>query len=194
MFRLKIGILYDYQDVARSLADWSSLDADIEVFTTPFADADEVVKQLAALVGTDAFRFLARESVLVSQLTEQLKARREELPERVAALMTRLRDAERDLERLRSAQLLGAADGLARDAEDVGGVAFVAHRVPDAVAADGIRKLALDVRRAAARPAATGSRSRPASGRPPRSNEAAPAAVRLRLPAGVAQSVRAAES
>ena len=60
--------------------------------------------------------------------------------------MTRLRDAERDLDRLRSAQLLGAAEGLARDAEDVGGVAFVAHRVPDGTAADGIRKLALDIR------------------------------------------------
>jgi hypothetical protein len=33
MFRLKIGILDDYQDVALSLADWSSLDADVEVFT-----------------------------------------------------------------------------------------------------------------------------------------------------------------
>jgi phosphoglycerate dehydrogenase-like enzyme len=47
VFRLKIGILDDYQDVARSLADWGSLDADVEVFTAPFADADEVVKQLA---------------------------------------------------------------------------------------------------------------------------------------------------
>src|SRR4029077_13422457 len=33
--------------VALSLADWSSLDADLEVFTAPFIDADEVVKQLA---------------------------------------------------------------------------------------------------------------------------------------------------
>jgi phosphoglycerate dehydrogenase-like enzyme len=47
MFRLKIGILDDYQDVARGLADWGSLDADVEVFTAPFVDADEVVKQLA---------------------------------------------------------------------------------------------------------------------------------------------------
>jgi len=47
MFRLKIGILDDYQAVALSLADWSSLDADLEVFTAPFIDADEVVKQLA---------------------------------------------------------------------------------------------------------------------------------------------------
>src|SRR6202140_4324927 len=47
MFRLKIGILDDYQDVALSLADWGSLDAHVEVFTAPFVDADEVVRQLA---------------------------------------------------------------------------------------------------------------------------------------------------
>ena len=47
MFRLKIGILDDYQDVARSLADWSSLDAAVEVFTAPFVDPDDVVKRLA---------------------------------------------------------------------------------------------------------------------------------------------------
>jgi len=43
----RIGILDDYQDVALSLADWSSLSAQIEVFTAPFADADEVVERLA---------------------------------------------------------------------------------------------------------------------------------------------------
>ena len=37
MFRLKIGILDDYQNVALSLADWSSLDAYVEVFTGPFS-------------------------------------------------------------------------------------------------------------------------------------------------------------
>ncbi len=90
--------------------------------------------------------FLARESVLVSQLTEQLKARREELPERIAGVIARLRDAERDLDRMRSAQLLGGAADLAGTAEDVRGASFVAHRVPDGVGADGIRKVALDVR------------------------------------------------
>src|SRR6516225_6191005 len=104
------------------------------------------VRRVEALVGTDAFRFLATESVLVSQLSEQLKAPREELPERVAALVTRVRDAERELGRLRSAQLLGEAAELTRGAEDIGGAAFVAHRVPDGTTADGIRKLTLDIR------------------------------------------------
>src|SRR5215472_3230961 len=104
------------------------------------------VRRVEALVGTDAFRFLATESVLVSQLTDQLKARREELPERISGIVTRLRDAERDLERLKSAQLLGGAAELAGNAEDLHGTAFVAYRVPDGAAADGIRKVALDVR------------------------------------------------
>ena len=104
------------------------------------------VRRVEALVGMDAFRFLARENVLVSQLTEQLKAPREELPERIAGLVTRLREAERDLQRLQSKQLLGAGAELADHPEDVGGAAFIAHRVPDGTAADAIRKLALDLR------------------------------------------------
>jgi alanyl-tRNA synthetase len=104
------------------------------------------VRRVEALVGTDAFRYLARESVLVSQLTEQLKTRREDLPDRIASLVSRLREAERDLDRLRSAQILGAAAELAGRAEDVGPVAFVASGVPDGTTADDIRKLALDVR------------------------------------------------
>jgi alanyl-tRNA synthetase len=104
------------------------------------------VRRVEALVGMDAFRFLASESLLVSQLAEQLKARREELPERISGIVTRLRDAQRDLERLTSAQLLDSAAELARDAADVAGASFAAHRVPDGTSVDSIRKLAIDVR------------------------------------------------
>jgi alanyl-tRNA synthetase len=104
------------------------------------------VRRVEALVGLDAFTFLARESLLVSQLSEQLKARREELPERVAGIVTRLRDAQRELERLNAARLLDSAAELARGAADVAGVALVTHRVPDGTEADSIRKLALDIR------------------------------------------------
>ncbi|HEY4463022.1 MAG TPA: alanine--tRNA ligase [Streptosporangiaceae bacterium] len=104
------------------------------------------VRRVEALVGIDAFRYLARENVLVSQLSEQLKAPREELPERVSGIVSRLRDAERELQRLRSAQLLEAAGELAAQPEDIGGAAFVPHRVPDGTDADSIRKLALDIR------------------------------------------------
>ena len=104
------------------------------------------VRRVEALVGIDAFRFLARESVLVSQLTDQLKARPEELPERISGVVTRLRDAERELAKLRSAQLLEGSGQIAAAAENLDGVTFVAHRVPDGTDADSIRRLALDVR------------------------------------------------
>jgi alanyl-tRNA synthetase len=104
------------------------------------------VRRIEALVGLDAFRFLARESVLVNQLSEQLKAPREQLPERISGVLSRLRDAERELQKLRAARLLESAEEIAAGAEDISGMALVAHRVPDGTDADDIRKLALDVR------------------------------------------------
>jgi alanyl-tRNA synthetase len=104
------------------------------------------VRRVEALVGIDAFRFLARENVLVAQLAEQLKTRREDLPERVSGLVSRLRDAEKELERIRSRQVLEIAGELARGAQDIGGVAFVSHRTPGGVGADDLRRLAVDVR------------------------------------------------
>jgi alanyl-tRNA synthetase len=104
------------------------------------------VRRVEALVGIDAFRFLARESLLVSQLTEQLKAPRADLPERISGLVTRLRDAERDIQRMQSAQIADLASDLVGRADHVGGVTYVAHQVPDGTPVDGIRKLALDIR------------------------------------------------
>ncbi len=104
------------------------------------------VRRIEALVGIDAFRFLARESVLVNQLSEQLKTPREQLPERISGVVSRLREAERELQRLRAARLLESAGQIAAAAEDISGMALVAHRVPDGTEPDDIRKLALDVR------------------------------------------------
>jgi alanyl-tRNA synthetase len=104
------------------------------------------VRRVEALVGVDAYRFLAREHALVGQLSDALKARPEELPDRVAAIVARLRAAEKELERVRSGQVLQAAAGLADNPIDIGGVAVVAHRAPDETAADDLRRLALDVR------------------------------------------------
>ncbi|GAB3665016.1 alanine--tRNA ligase [Actinocorallia lasiicapitis] len=104
------------------------------------------VRRVEALVGIDAFRFLAKESVLVNQLADQVKARREELPERINSIVTKLREAEKDLERLRAEQILAASGDLAKHAKDVNGIAYVAHRAPDGAGADDLRKLAIDVR------------------------------------------------
>ncbi|HVH93646.1 MAG TPA: alanine--tRNA ligase-related protein, partial [Nocardioidaceae bacterium] len=103
------------------------------------------VRRVEALVGGDAYRFLAREHVLVAQLSEALKARPEELPERVNDIVERLRAAEKEIERVRVQQLLAAAGSLASGAKEVYGVSFVGHRADGAGAGD-VRKLALDVR------------------------------------------------
>jgi len=103
------------------------------------------VRRVEALVGTDAYQFLAREHVLVAQLAETLKARPEDLPERVNDLVEKLRAAEKEIERIRLGQLLAGGAGLAAGATDVGGVNVVAHRVDGAGGGD-VRTLALDVR------------------------------------------------
>ncbi|GAB3411855.1 alanine--tRNA ligase [Flindersiella endophytica] len=104
------------------------------------------VRRVEALVGADAYRFLAREHVLVNQLSESLKARPEELPDRIETLVDRLRAAEKELERIRVQQVLAAAGELAANPKDVYGVSYVGHVVPEGATANDLRKLALDVR------------------------------------------------
>jgi alanyl-tRNA synthetase len=110
-------------------------------------------RRVEALVGTDAYRFLASEHLLVSRLSETLNARSEELPDRIADLVARLRAAEKEIEQVRLAQLLASAGEVADAARDIGGVAFVGHRAPAGAGAADVRRLALDVRnRLAGRP------------------------------------------
>ena len=103
------------------------------------------VRRVEALVGADAYSFLAREHVLVASLTQLLKVRPEELPERVASLVERLKAAEKEIERTRVAGLLARAGELAAQAKDVFGVRFAAT-VAEGAAAGDVRTLALDVR------------------------------------------------
>ncbi|HET9256092.1 MAG TPA: alanine--tRNA ligase, partial [Pseudonocardiaceae bacterium] len=104
------------------------------------------VRRVEALVGLDAFRFLAREHVLVSQLAEQFKARPEELPERIGAMTERLRTAERELERLRAGAVLSSAGALAETAEQIGPTALVAAEISAGVSGADLRALATEVR------------------------------------------------
>src|SRR5207245_2985792 len=76
------------------------------------------VRRVEGLVGADAYGFLAREHLLVSQLTESLKARPEELVDRVGALVTRMRELEKELERIRAASVLSQSADLVSTATD----------------------------------------------------------------------------
>ena len=104
------------------------------------------VRRVEALVGADAYSHLAREATIVSQLTDTLGVRRDELPDRIASILGRLRDAEKEIAAVRQSQVLGAAPGLVSSARDIGGVTFVSHDAGADVAADDLRRLVTDVR------------------------------------------------
>ncbi|WP_353507857.1 alanine--tRNA ligase [Intrasporangium sp.] len=105
------------------------------------------VRRVEALVGSDAYHYLAREAAIVGQLTDQLKVRKEELPDRIASILTKLKEAEKEIAAVKQAQVLGAAPGLVASARDFGGVTFVSHDAGADVTADDLRGLVLDVRR-----------------------------------------------
>jgi alanyl-tRNA synthetase len=124
------------------------------------------VRRVEALVGADAYNFLAREHVLLAQVSEAVKARPEELPERIAGIVAKLRDAEKEIAALRAGQVLAVAGELAANPTDVHGVAFVAHRAPDGTTADDLRKLAFEVRSRLGSRAAVVAAGSVAGGRP----------------------------
>jgi alanyl-tRNA synthetase len=67
------------------------------------------IRRVEALVGSDAHRFLAKEHLLVAQLSEMLKVRSEELPERIEVMISKLKDAEKLIEQSRRNTLLQRA-------------------------------------------------------------------------------------
>lgn len=104
------------------------------------------VRRVEALVGVDAYNFLAKEHTVVAQLQELVKGRPEELPEKIASMLGKLKDAEKEIEKFRAEKVLQAAAGLAANAQDIHGVALVVGQVADGIGADDLRKLVLDVR------------------------------------------------
>jgi alanyl-tRNA synthetase len=104
------------------------------------------VRRVEALVGADAYSFLAREHAIVGQLSEALKARPEELAERVEGILSRLKQAEREIAEARVRAVLSAAGTLVNQAHDVAGVTFLGHDAGDGVSPDDVRRLVGDLR------------------------------------------------
>jgi alanyl-tRNA synthetase len=105
------------------------------------------VRRVEALVGADAYSFLAREHILLNSLTEIIKgARVEELPERVQGLLDKIKEIEKELAAVRSAQALASVDQLASTSVMIGEISFIGGLLPDGVAGDDLRKIALELR------------------------------------------------
>ncbi len=104
------------------------------------------VRRVEALVGLDAFQYLAKEHLLVSRLAELYRVPNEQVADRVEQTVAALRDAEKELEKLRAQLVLGNAAGLAGAAKDVHGVAYVGTEAPEGTGANDVRGLAQEVR------------------------------------------------
>ncbi|MBX6751088.1 MAG: alanine--tRNA ligase [Micromonosporaceae bacterium] len=104
------------------------------------------VRRVEALVGLDALEFAAREHILVSRLAELFRVRPEEVGDRVEQAVTALRDAEKEIEKLRAQLALANVSALADAAVDVGGVALVAVEAPAGTTGNDVRTLAQELR------------------------------------------------
>jgi alanyl-tRNA synthetase len=105
------------------------------------------VRRVEALVGVDAYKFLAREHILLNSLTELIKgARTEELPERISDLLNKMKDIEKELATVRSLQALSQVGDLAKTAKIINGISYISSVMADGVSGDDLRKIALDLR------------------------------------------------
>lgn len=104
------------------------------------------VRRIEALVGAGAYEFQAREHALVSQLTSLLPGRAEELPEKVASLLDKLRERDKELAALQAQILRGQTKEIAERARRVGRVLLVAEKIAGVASTDALRQLAMDVR------------------------------------------------
>jgi len=105
------------------------------------------VRRVEALVGVDAYKFLAREHILLNSLTDLIKgARTEELPERISDLLNKMKEIEKELATVRSAQALSQVGDLAKSAHLINGISFISAVMADGVSGDDLRKIAIDLR------------------------------------------------
>jgi alanyl-tRNA synthetase len=104
------------------------------------------VRRVEALVGTDAVDFMAREHILVSRLAELYRARPDEVADRVEQTIAQLRDAEKELEKLRAQLVLANVGSFADAASDVNGVAVVTVEAPEGTSGNDVRTLAQEIR------------------------------------------------
>ena len=104
------------------------------------------VRRIEALVGADAYKFLAREHILLNSLTEIIKgARTEELPERISDLLNRIKEIEKELATVRSNQAFAQIGEIAKSAIEINGVSATLAILSDGISGDDLRKIALEL-------------------------------------------------
>ncbi|MGN6126941.1 MAG: DHHA1 domain-containing protein, partial [Humibacter sp.] len=103
-------------------------------------------RRVESLVGIEAFRDLATERAIVSQLSGSLKTPREQLPERINDLVASLKAAEKKIAAFEARAVLDRVPALLESVERVGAVRLVAQSVGSLGSADDLRMLVTTVR------------------------------------------------
>mgnify|MGYP002414968721 FL=1 len=105
------------------------------------------VRRVDALVGQSAYEYSAREHALVSQLSDKLNARPDELAERVNTLLAKLKESDRRLAAMYESQLASTVPGLVAEAKaSAAPVKVAARNVGHFGSFDALRKTVLDIR------------------------------------------------
>lgn len=98
-------------------------------------------RRVESLVGLDAFRDLAAERAIVSQLTSNLKTPREQLPERINDLVQNLKAAEKKIAAFEARALTDRVPALVASASRVGSLTLVTEDIGTVNSADDVRML-----------------------------------------------------
>ena len=105
------------------------------------------VRRVEALVGHDAYQYLAREHVLLNSLTEIIKgARVDELPQRISELVEKMKSMEKELSAVRSAKALAATSQIANKAKKVRDINLIVEQLESEIAVDDMRSIAINLR------------------------------------------------
>ncbi len=98
------------------------------------------VRRIEALVGADAYRYLAREHLLLNNISQMVKARPEELTDRIGGLLERVKDAERTIAELRRSAVMANIDGTIGKRHDIGAFRVWTYALPDGSTAADLRE------------------------------------------------------
>ena len=103
-------------------------------------------RRIEAYSGLDAFRYFSQEAALAHGVAQSLKAKPNEVPERIESLTRKLKEAEKQVAALRQQQMAAKAAEYANDAVDVNGIAVVCAQLPAEVNGGQLRSIAADIR------------------------------------------------
>lgn len=105
------------------------------------------VRRVEALVGIDAYKFLAKEHLILNSLTQIIKgARSEEIPERINDLIDKMKVLEKELSGVRVNAAMSLSSSLIADAVQIGNVKVVTAAMSPGLNAEELRIIALKIK------------------------------------------------